>query len=93
MDMTKRLPEELDGMELFPLCLATRLSDAKRIEEAFDAIHVDYTFEIIQLTGRGIFTFLFGNVKKGVMFLVPPGQHEACTKSLEQAGLAHLIIE
>lgn len=91
--MPKRLPEELEGVELFPLCVATRLSDAKSIEKAFEDIHVDYTFEITPLTGRSVFSILFGSVKKGVMFLVPSGQHEACAKSLEEAGLAHLIIE
>ena len=92
-NMPKRLPEELEGVELFPLCLATRLSDAKRIEQAFDDIYVDYTFEITPITGKSIFSILFGSMKKGVMFLVPSGQHELCAKSLEEAGLSHLIIE
>lgn len=91
--MPKRLPEELAGVDLFPLCLATRLSDAKRIEKAFDDIHVDYTFEITPLTGRSVFSILFGSVKKGIMFLVPSRQHEACAKCLEETGLSHLIIE
>ena len=91
--MSKRLPEELEGVELFPLCLATRLSDAKRIEKAFDDIDADYTFEITPLTGRSVFSILFGSMKKGVMFLVPSEQYETCTRSLKKAGLSHLIIE
>ena len=91
--MPKRLPEELADVELYPLCLATKLSDAKRIEKAFDDIHVDYTFEITPLTSKSVFSILFGSMKKGVMFLVPSGQHEACAKFLDEAGLSHLIIE
>jgi hypothetical protein len=34
--MPRRLPEEFEGKELVPLCLASKLADAKEIESVLD---------------------------------------------------------
>lgn len=94
--MPRRLPEEFEGKELVPLCLASKLADAKEIESVLDKAGIDYTFytfEIRPISGKSILSILFGGIRKGVMFLVLSGQYEFCRSLLEKAGLSNLIIE
>ena len=90
--MPRRLPEEFGGKELVPLCLASKLADAKEIESVLDKAGIDYTFEITPISGKSILSILFGGIRKGVMFLVLSGQYEFCRSLLEKAGLSNLII-
>ncbi|MDY6861685.1 MAG: hypothetical protein SV062_01705 [Thermodesulfobacteriota bacterium] len=87
------MPEELEGKELTPLCIAIKRIEAKNIESVLDRSTIDYTFEITPTIGKSIFSIIFGSVKKGVIFLVPNDQYEYCKRLLEGAGLANLIIE
>jgi hypothetical protein len=89
----RRLPEEMEGKELVPLCLAIKLVDAKSIESVLDKTGIEYTFEITPINGKSILSILFGNIKKGVMFLVESKQYEYCRSALEKAGLYHLILD
>ena len=91
--MTRRLPEELEGKKLVPLCLAVKLADAKNIESVLDRAGIEYTFEITPVQGKSILSLVFGSVRKGVMFLVKIEQYEDCRSLLENAGLDYLIIE
>ena len=91
--MTRRLPEELEHKELIPLCLALRLSDAKKIESVFDNAGIDYTFEITPIAAKSILSILFGSTKKGVMFLVPTEKYEFCRDLLTNEGLTHFIVQ
>jgi hypothetical protein len=91
--MTRRLPQELENEELIPLCLALRISDAKRIESVFDNAAIDYTFEITPVTAKSILGILFGSTKKGVMFLVPSEKYEFCRDLLTNEGLSHFIVD
>jgi len=91
--MPRRSPEEFEGKELVPLCLASKLADAKEIESVLDKTGIDYTFEIAPISGKSILSILFGGIRKGVMFLVLSGQYEFCRSLLEKAGLSNLIIE
>lgn len=91
--MPRRLPEELEGKELVPLCLASKLADAKKIESVLDGANIDYTFEITPVSGKSILSILFGGITKGVMFLVLSEQYELCRSLLEKAGLSSLVIE
>ncbi len=89
--MSRRLPEDFEGKELVPLCLATKLEEAKEIEEILDRSGIDYTFEISPLTEQSVFGILFGANKKGVLFLVLAEQLEYCADLLQKAGLERLI--
>ena len=91
--MPRRLPEEMEGKELAPLCLAVKLSDAKSIESVLDKTGIDYTFEITPVHGKSILSIIFGSIKKGVMFLVESKHYEYCRSALEKAGLYHLILD
>ena len=91
--MTRRLPEELEGKKLVPLCLAVKLADAKKIESVLDRAGIEYTFEITPVQGKSILSLVFGSIRKGVMFLVKIEQYEDCRSLLENAGLYNLIIE
>ena len=91
--MTRRLPEELEGMRLVPLCLAVKIAEAKNIESVLDRAGIEYTFEITPVQGKSILSVVFGSIKKGVMFLVRSEQYEECRSLLENAGLYYLIIE
>jgi hypothetical protein len=91
--MSRRLPEELEGKELVPLCLAAKLSEARKIEEILDKTNIDYTFEITTYAGDSVFSILFGGIKKGVMFLVLSEQYEFCRNLIEKEGLERLIVE
>jgi len=91
--MARRLPEEFEGRELAPLCLASTPHEAEEIEKALDDADVDYTFDITPLSQKGVFNILFGSPKEGVMFFVPTENFESCVKLLAEAGLSHLIIE
>ena len=53
--MSKKLPEEFEGKELVPLCLATKLEEAKEIEGILDRAGIDYTFEIAPVTEQSVF--------------------------------------
>ena len=91
--MTRRLPEELEGKKLVPLCLAVKLADAKNIESVLDRAGIEYTFEITPVQGKSILSLVFGTIRKGVMFVVKIEQYEDCRSLLENAGLYNLIIE
>lgn len=89
--MSRRLPEDFEGKELVPLCLATKLEEAREIEEILDGAGIDYTFEISPVTEQSVFGILFGANKKGVLFLVLAEQLEYCADLLQKAGLQRLI--
>ena len=91
--MTRRLPEELAGKKLVPLCLAVKLAEAKNIESVLDRAGIEYTFEITPVQGKSILSLIFGSIRRGVMFLVKIEQYEDCRSLLENAGLNYLIIE
>jgi hypothetical protein len=91
--VTRRLPEELGGKKLVPLCLAVKIAEAKNIESVLDRAGIEYTFEITPVQGKSILSLVFGSIRKGVMFLVKIEQYEDCRRLLENAGLHHLIIE
>jgi hypothetical protein len=91
--LTRTLPEEFEGKELAPLCLASTAHEAEEIETALDDAGMDYTFDITPLSQEGVFTILFGSPKEGVMFLVPAEKYEECVTLLNDTGLSHLIIE
>lgn len=90
--MSRRLPEELEGKELAPLCLASTLNEAKQIESVLDGAGTDYTFEITPLRQQSVFSILFGGRKEGVLFLVPSEKLESCRRALMEAGLPEVII-
>ncbi len=90
--MARKLPEELEGKELEPLCLASKLSEAKAIESALDRNGIDYTFEIVEYSGRSVLSILFGGVKKGVMFKVLKEQLDFCIELLTREGLEKTIV-
>ena len=91
--MARRLPEELEGEKLVPLCLAVKIVEAKTIEVVLDRAGIEYTFEITPVQGKSILSIVFGSIRKGVMFLVKLDQYEDCRSLLAHAGLNHLIIE
>lgn len=91
--MARRLPEEMKGKELIPLCLAINLDEAKKIESVLNGANVDYTFEIKSISESNVLMILFASAKEGVMFLVSSEQYESCIKLLDKAGLSNLIIE
>jgi len=91
--VTRRLPEELAGKKLVPLCLAVKLAEAKNIESVLDRAGIEYTFEITPVQGKSILSLIFGSIRRGVMFLVKIEQYEDCRSLLENAGLNYLIIE
>lgn len=90
--MPRKLPEELEGKELEQLCIASTLSEAKKIESALDKEGIDYTFEIVEYSGRSVLSILFGGVKEGVMFKVLKGQHDFCSELLAREGLEQNIV-
>lgn len=91
--MPRKLPEEFEGKELAPLCLASSPDEAKKIESVLDGAGIDYTFEITPILNTSVFSILFSTTKEGVMFIVPSEQYELCLKLFEEAGLSSLIIE
>ncbi len=91
--MSRKLPEEFQGKELAPLCLASTSHEAKEIENVLDEAGIDYTFDITPTMQEGVFSILFGSPKEGVMFLVQAENYESCITLLQEAGLSHLIIE
>ncbi len=91
--MARKIPEEFEGRELAPLCLASTPHEAEEIERALDEAAIDYTFDITPLSQEGVFNILFGSPKEGIMFLVATENFGSCVKLLAEAGLSHLIIE
>jgi len=91
--LTRKLPEEFEGKELAPLCLASTPQEAEEIEKTLDEAGMDYTFDITPLPREGVFSVLFGSPKEGVMFLVPTEDFDSCITLLDKAGLSHLVIE
>ena len=89
--MPKRLPEELKGKDLLPLCLASKLSQARTIEEVLDKANIDYTFELTYVT-HGITNIMLGGMHHNVMFFVQAKEHEYCKKLLENSGLSSFIV-
>jgi hypothetical protein len=92
-DLARKLPEEFQGKELAPLCLASTPQEAQEIEKALDKAGMDYTFDITPLSGGGVFSILFGSPKEAVLFLVPTDDFESCMKLLTEAGLSHLVVD
>ncbi len=86
------MPDFFYGVELVPLCMTVKLSEAGRIESALDREGVEYTFEIIPAVRRSILSIIFGSAKKGVMFLVPEEKYGLCRTILEKEDLSHLFI-
>ncbi len=91
--MPRKLPEEFEGKELEQLCVASKLSEAKKIESVLDREAIEYTFEIIEYSGRSVLSILFGGVKKGVMFKVLKEQYDFCRELLTKEGLEKNIVE
>jgi hypothetical protein len=91
--MSRRLPEDLKGKDLTPLCFALKRNEAKKIESVLDKSTIDYTFEIKPTIRKSVFSIIFGSVKNSVIFLVPSEQYEFCKILLEKAELSNLIIE
>ncbi len=91
--MPRRLPEDFEGKELEPLCIASTLSEAEKIESVLDRESIDYTFEIVEYSGRSVLSILFGGVKEGVMFKVLKGQYDFCMELLTKEGLEKTIVE
>jgi hypothetical protein len=89
----RKLPEEFEGKELTPLCLASKLSEAKKIESVLDREGIEYTFEIVEYSGRSILSILFGGVKGRVMFKVLKEQCDFCRELLAKEGLEKNIVE
>ena len=86
------MPDFFDGVELVPLCMTIKMSEARRIESALDSEGIDYTFEITPAVRRSILSIIFGSAKKGVMFLVPEEKYGLCRTILEREDLSHLFI-
>ena len=91
--MPRRLPEEMEGLKLVPLCLASRQSEASQIESTLDKAGMDYTFEITPVAGRSVLGIVFGSIRKGVMFLVSEADFARGLELIEEAGLSHLIVK
>ncbi len=91
--MGRKLPEEFEGQELAPLCLASNQHEAEEIEKALDEGGMDYTFDIAPFSQESVFSILFGSTKEGVMFLVTSENFQSCVTLLNEAGLSYLIIE
>lgn len=91
--MPRRLPEELEGKDLKPLCIAVKPSEAEEIEAVLDRAGTDYTFEITTVAGTSILRILFGNIRNGVMFLVPVERHGFLRGLFEENGLSHLLVD
>jgi hypothetical protein len=89
--MPKRLPEELTGKDLLPLCLASKLSQAKHIEEVLDQANIDYTFELTYVT-HGVPNVMLGGMHQNVMFFVQAKEYEDCKKLLEKTGLSSALV-
>ncbi|MCG2709158.1 MAG: hypothetical protein L6246_02400 [Thermodesulfovibrionales bacterium] len=90
--MPRKLPEEFEGKELAPLCIASKLSEAKKIESVLDRKGIEYTFEIVEYSGRSVLSILFGGVKEGVMFKVLKEQYDFCRELLAKEGLEKNIV-
>jgi len=88
----RRLPEEMEGQQLAPLCVAARTNEAREIEAELDKAGLDYTFEIAPIPSSSLLGVFFGGKKKGVIFLVPAAQYEYSAGLLERAGLSHLLV-
>jgi hypothetical protein len=91
--MPRRLPEELRGKDLESLCIASKLSEAKKIESVLDREGIEYTFEIVEYSGRSVLSILFGGMKEGVMFKVLKEQYDFCRELLAKEGLEKNIVE
>lgn len=80
--MPRRLPEEFEGKELESLCVASKLREAEKIESVLDGEGIEYTFEIIEFSGRNLLSILFGVKREGVMFKVLKEQYDVCRELL-----------
>ena len=85
--MPRKLPEEFEGKELMPLCIAPNLAEANKIESILDEENIDYTFEIARFTGG-----LRIEVTEGVLFLFYSGQENYCKDLFKRAGLSYLLV-
>jgi hypothetical protein len=84
--MPRKLPEEFEGKEIAPLCIAAKLSEANAVESILDKAQIDYTFEVAPFfSPQGI------GIREGVLFMVLSGQLNYCRSLLRIAGLSYLI--
>jgi len=90
--MARRLPEELSGRSLAPLCVAVKPAEARAVEAVLDRAGIDYTFEITEVMSRSFLRIFFGTPKKGVMFLVPEEHYEFSRGLFEKNGISHLLV-
>ena len=91
--MPRKLPEEFEEKELEQLCVALKLSEAKKIESVLDREGIEYTFEIVEYSGKSVLSILFGSVKEGIMFKVLKEQYDFCRELLTKEGLEKNIVE
>lgn len=91
--MPRKLPDEMSGEELSPLCIVAKMSDAREVENALDKAAIEYTFEITPVVSKSVFSVIFGGIRNGVMFLVRKKELELCRELLAVAGLVHLILK
>lgn len=80
--MPRKLPEEFEGKELESLCVASKLREAEKIESVLDRKGIEYTFEIVEFSGRKLLSILFGVKREGVMFKVLKEQYDLCRELL-----------
>ena len=71
--------------------IASRLSEAKRVEEELRRIGVDYAIEVAPYSTRIL--GLFPTQYKGAMFYVYAGQARICRKTLHAAGIRKGLVE
>ena len=90
--MPKKLPEEMDGEDLLPLCLAAKLADAQKIESVLDRADIEYTFELTPLT-HGCDNLLTGGIRPNVLLFVPAPRYAHCRTLLHNAKLSSLIVD
>jgi len=85
--MPRKLPEEFEGKEIAPLCIAARPWEAEKIESLLDKEEIDYTFEIAPFTGEARI-----GAREGVLFFVYSGQLSFCRNLLRAANLSYLVV-
>lgn len=86
--MPRLHPEDMEGRDLSPLCLAANTKEADLIEAALDAGGVEYTFEITPFQSG-----FLGWTRDGILFFVDSAKRERCAGIIERAGLKKLIVE
>jgi hypothetical protein len=85
--MPKIEPEDLRDPE--HIYLASSLRAARKVEALLDSQGVSYVVQVEEL-GR---TTLFGTMRHAAGFYVNAGQASYCRLLLEEAGMAHGIVD